>query len=66
LTVHTGFLVFFLIKNDAILSRVPQICELILKLLKRKKTEAIIVFDGLPLPGKVAEQARRSRVTNVL
>ena len=54
-------LVYFIIKNYAILSRVLQICELFLKLLKRKNIEAIVVFDGLPLPGKEAERARRSR-----
>ena len=54
--------VLYLIKSFAIfLDRVLKICELFIKLLKRKNIEEIIVFEGLPLPGKEEEQARRSR-----
>ena len=54
--------VIYLIKSFAIfLDRVLKICELFIKLLERKNIEEIIVFDGLPLPGKEEKQERRSR-----
>ena len=55
-----SFIIFFFFY------RVQDICSSYLELLQRNNVTPLIVFDGLPLPGKKDEHEKRARYIQII